>query len=343
MTPNAMALAAVDTYIGCEIKVLPAHQWIEAANTAVGINPANAPAVEMLGLAASGEVIPPDHLALLTAKYWGSGGAHLTVGFLDNPPLDLRIRILNHMNAWAAWANVSFSPTGWDPQVRIARIDGVEGGYWSYHGTDILGVAPGSATMNLEGFTMSTDESEFVRVIRHETGHTLGFPHEHRRTEIVNRIDKAKAIAYFQATQNWDAAKTTQQVLTPLDDSALIKTALADDRSIMCYGLPGSIMKDGVPVPGGADIDESDGSFAASVYPKAISSSVRKNSPIGVTSWGPDRIDVFGLGTDDAMYHQALGRGGVVGVGGAWREVPQSACGGVVGAGPDRRVRFGYR
>ncbi len=50
---------------------------------------------------------------------------------------------------------------------------------------------------------------------------------------------------------------------------------------------------------------KSDRSFAASVYPKAISSSVRKNSPIGVTSWGPDRIDVFGLGTDDAMYHQA--------------------------------------
>jgi len=32
---------------------------------------------------------------------------------------------------------------------------------------------------------------------------------------------------------------------------------------------------------------------------------VNENTPIGVVSWGPDRIDVFGLGTDDAMYHLA--------------------------------------
>jgi hypothetical protein len=59
---------------------------MEAPDTAVKINPANARAVEMLGLGAPGEVIPPEHLALMTAKSWGSSGAHLTVGFLERPP-----------------------------------------------------------------------------------------------------------------------------------------------------------------------------------------------------------------------------------------------------------------
>lgn len=50
----------------------------------------------------------------------------------------------------------------------------------------------------LQGFSMTTPESEYKRVVRHETGHTLGFPHEHLRQEIVNDIDPDKAITYFR-------------------------------------------------------------------------------------------------------------------------------------------------
>lgn len=66
----------------------------------------------------------------------------------------------------------------------------------SYLGTDIRTIAADQPTMNLESFSMDTDESEYHRVVRHETGHTLGFPHEHTRAEIVNRIDRDKAIAF---------------------------------------------------------------------------------------------------------------------------------------------------
>ena len=121
-------------------------------------------------------VIPPAHLALLTAKYWGSGGVRLTVGFLDGPEAALRTRILSHMNAWGAFCNVRFTEVAMDPQVRIARTAG--DGYWSYLGTDILHIGANQPTMNLDSFTMNTPDSEFHRVVRHETGHTLGFPHE---------------------------------------------------------------------------------------------------------------------------------------------------------------------
>ena len=250
----------------CSIKLLPEDQWIEAAYTASRINPANAPALATLSSVSPDVVIQPQHLALLTAKYWGSGGVRLTVGFLDNPPADLRARIVSHMNAWGAFCNVQFTETATNPQVRIARTAG--DGYWSYLGTDVLHIAAGQPTMNLASFTMNTADSEFHRVIRHETGHTLGFPHEHLRKEIVNRIDRAKALQYFESTQGWSEAMVIAQVLTPLDDSALIKTAQADIHSIMCYWLPATIMTDNVAVDGGTDIDALDAQFSSGVYPQ---------------------------------------------------------------------------
>ena len=250
----------------CSIKLLPEDQRIEAAYTASRINPANAPALATLSSVSPDVVIQPQHLALLTAKYWGSGGVRLTVGFLDNPPADLRARILSHMNAWGAFCNVQFTETAMNPQVRIARTGG--DGYWSYLGTDVLHIAAGQPTMNLDSFTMNTADSEFHRVIRHETGHTLGFPHEHLRKEIVNRIDRAKALQHFESTQGWSEAMVIAQVLTPLDDSALVKTAQADTHSIMCYWLPATIMTDNVAVDGGTDIDALDAQFSSGVYPQ---------------------------------------------------------------------------
>src|SRR4051794_35146446 len=101
----------------CTIKLLPQHDWVSAAAHAIQINPINAPATAMLLQALPDVVIPPDHLALLTQKYWGKGGVQLTVGFMDSPPADLRARILSHMNAWGATANVRFVETATNPQV----------------------------------------------------------------------------------------------------------------------------------------------------------------------------------------------------------------------------------
>ena len=104
--------------------------------------------------------------------------------------------------------------------------------------------------MNLEQFTMDTPDSEFHRVVRHETGHTLGFPHEHMRKELVSLIDEEKAVAYFASADGWSREETVQQVLTPLDDATLKETPHADATSIMRYEIPGEITKNGQPIPG---------------------------------------------------------------------------------------------
>jgi hypothetical protein len=250
--------------IPCSLKLLPEEQWIAAAETAVRINPANRSHLHQFRQAVPPGVIQPSHLALLTAKRWPTTGVSLTVGFLGTVDPALQTRILSHMNAWASYCNAHFTLTTVNPQVRISLTGS---GYWSYLGTDILSIAAGQPTMNLQGFSMTTAESEYHRVVRHETGHTLGFPHEHTRSEIVSRIDPVKAKAYFLANDGWDAATVTAQVLTPLNDSALIETAHADPSSIMCYWLPASIMKDNIAVVGGTDIDTQDQQFAGQVYP----------------------------------------------------------------------------
>src|SRR5450631_473968 len=82
-----------------------------------------------------------------------------------------------------------------------------------------------------------------LRVVRHETGHTLGCPHEHLRKELVDKIDPEKAIEYFAREDGWSAEETRQQVLTPLEKASLIGTAHDDPRSIMCYQISGEITK----------------------------------------------------------------------------------------------------
>jgi hypothetical protein len=253
--------------VGCTIKSLPGRLHVPAARTAVNINPLNAPAPLFTTLtdAAADLISQPQFLAVLVTKYWGPTPRQLTVSFMETTPADLRARIVAQMNAWTKTACISFAETQGVGHVRISRGPG---GYWSYLGTDIMHIPQDRPTMNLEGFTMATRESEFVRVVRHETGHTLGFPHEHMRQELIARINREKAYAYFLRTQGWDQRTVDAQVLTPLDQKSIMATP-PDQDSIMCYQLPGSITTNGQPIRGGADINATDFAFAGRIYPKA--------------------------------------------------------------------------
>lgn len=258
--------------VGCTLKELPEERRVEAAAHAIAQNEANRPdshivaAMTPLLAPAGGPMV--DYIAIMTSKYWGQQGVKLSVGFLDNPPNDLRAKILSHMNAWGQTANVAFHEEAAGARdtadVRIARA---KDGYWSYLGTDIKLIDKGKPTLNLQDFTMQTPDSEFYRVVRHETGHTLGCPHEHLRKALVAKIDEAKAIEYFGRTQGWTPDQVRAQVLTPIDPALLTGTA-EDQLSIMCYQIPGSITKDGKPIIGGTDIDKSDYDFMALMYPK---------------------------------------------------------------------------
>jgi len=242
---------------------LPKRLALRAAQAAININPVNAP--QLTQLAALGmDIRPPLAITVATTKYWGPTPRRLTVSFMETTPADLRARIVSHLNAWTKTGCISFVETNDVGQVRISRG---RGGYWSYLGTDILHIPKNRPTMNLQAFTMSTPESEYHRVVRHEAGHTLGFEHEHMRKELVDRIDPARAYDYFLRTQGWNKQTVDQQVLTPLSAQSIMGTP-ADQTSIMCYQLPGSITYDGQPIVGGLDINATDYAFVGKIYPR---------------------------------------------------------------------------
>src|SRR5690242_8286812 len=123
----------MSTLITCTPKSLPRNLWVPAAQKAVEINPANHPPTEQLARALGGAPLDRERIAILIGKRWHTSGVHLTVGFLDDPPTELRNRIIAHMNAWAKTSNVQFVETQTDPQVRIARASSPPevAGYWS--------------------------------------------------------------------------------------------------------------------------------------------------------------------------------------------------------------------
>jgi len=255
--------------ISCVPRQLPQNEWVRAAKHAMEVAAENRPR----DLPDDWENVAVGEKAALDIKrYWGKKGVKLTVGFIDTPDVALRKRILEHMNAWSKTANVTFTEVSTDPQVRIARFTDKEApgqdGYWSYLGTDVLLIDKHKPTMNLDSFTMSTPDSEFHRVVRHEAGHTLGFPHEHMRADIIKRLDRKKVVADFGRTQGWSEQQVVAQILTPLEESSTFGTPNADETSIMCYQIDGKLTTDGKPVRGGTDINATDAAFAAIVYPK---------------------------------------------------------------------------
>lgn len=239
-------------FIACTPVELPDDQHTSAAQAAIRINPLNAPATEL------------QRIGVLSTKYWGARGVDLTVSFMESCPGDLANRILSHMNAWGDWANVCFRLVSSGGQIRVTRAGN---GYWSYLGTDCLQIPRSQPTMCLSRFSMSTPESEYRRVIRHETGHALGFPHEHMRQSIIDLLDARRTIEYFGRTQGWSPEQVRQQILTPVQEVELLEPTAPDVISIMTYSFPGECTKNGEPIPGGPNINAVDGEYAGRIYP----------------------------------------------------------------------------
>jgi CHAT domain/Astacin (Peptidase family M12A) len=254
----------------CRPKSLQLDLLANAERKALIINPANETERHTIERTPVGRRGGARRIAVVIGRKWPARGVQLSVSFMDGAKSDLRKRILLHMNAWGQKANVKFAETSGVGQVRIARLDSPEdqAGYWSYVGTEILEIDKDKPTMNLEGFTMRTSEAEFKRVVRHEAGHTLGFDHEHMRSDIVKLIDRDRAISFFDEDQGWTPEEVEEQVLTPLAKKSIMGTKEADPISIMCYQLPAAIMKNGKPIKGGKDINPRDHRFASSLYPK---------------------------------------------------------------------------
>lgn len=239
----------------CIPVVLPEDLRLSAAFTAIKENPVNSPAGSPT----------PEQIAAMTGKYWGSAGKKLTVGFLEETSEAFRSKFFHFANKWSEHCNFSFVWTQSSPEVRVTRN---LGGYWSYLGTDCLQIPQGQPTMCLQGFTVSTRESEWERVVVHECGHAMGFPHEHMRRDIQKLLNQAAVIARFMRDQGWSEQQVRQQILITLEEHSLTGASPADPESIMSYRFDGSLTIDGKPIPGGSKISPVDAQYVGKIYPK---------------------------------------------------------------------------
>jgi hypothetical protein len=83
-------------------------------------------------------------------------------------------------------------------------------------------------------------------------------------------VSRREAAARRFRTEGWTPREVREQVLTPLAQKSIMGTTESDPTSIMCYQLPGAIMKNGKAIAGGRDINRRDFAFAASIYPKRV-------------------------------------------------------------------------
>ena len=231
---------------------VPARYAMVAAQNAWKVNRKNEP----VG-------VEPQRIAIETTKYWGPDQRTLSTSFMESTSRALRNKILDYLNI--VQLGVTFAYTEGRGTIRISRGPG---GYYSYLGTDNLSIPANRQTMNLDGFTLNTRESEYKRVVTHEGWHALGCPHEHQRKAVIDRIDRNKAYAYFKRTSGWNRSTVDSQVLTPLNERSLMSTPV-DVQSIMAYSLPAQVMKDGIAVPGGSEVTPTDKAFMQKHYPPA--------------------------------------------------------------------------
>jgi hypothetical protein len=206
-----------------------------------------------------------------TSRYWGPGGcADVPVFFLEQTPQALADKILKHANLIGArGANVQFRQTRnvGDSRIRLSREPG--NGYASFQGTDNQLAGPTDATMWLESFTLQTIDSEYVRVVPHEFLHFCAFPHELFRKALQDRIDPARAIAYYMQWQGWDERTVRDQVIHTLAESELMTVGEAEDESAMCYPVPAACCRDGKGIPGGTHLTDRDHAVILRAYPPA--------------------------------------------------------------------------
>jgi matrixin len=209
----------------------------------------------------------PVELALPSAKMWKPGRT-LRVCFLDGDPR-VHEKVASYAKQWMQFANIAFDFV--DGTAGDVRISFKERGYWSALGTDALVEAyfpKNRPTMNFEGFSLSTPDEEYARVVLHEFGHALGCIHEHQNP--AGGIQWNRDVVYRELggpPNNWSRAQVDRNMFEAYDQNTTQFTAF-DDKSIMLYAFPKRWTTNDMEFRTNRALSDVDKTFIATQYPK---------------------------------------------------------------------------
>ena len=206
-------------------------------------------------------------LALESRKKW-KNGRKLRIRFLDGDTA-VQAKVADVAGEWMKHANIHFE-FGNDPDAEI-RISFRQVGYWSAIGTDALVeeyFGKHEPTMNYQGFSTSTPDSEYKRVVLHEFGHALGCIHEHQSPANSIRWDKDQIYRDLGGPpNNWDKATVDHNMFEKYAKEQTNFTAF-DPKSIMLYSFPKTWTTDGTTFPSNTQLSETDRKYMKKQYPK---------------------------------------------------------------------------
>jgi hypothetical protein len=138
-------------------------------------------------------------------------------------------------------------------------------GHWSYIGVYNKQIPQNQKTMNI-ALNGSEDDSEWDRVVIHETLHSAGFFHELQHPYYTVPWNTQKVLDYYRQTQGWSDAMIHAQVLDR-DDPKNFKGTPFDPNSIMCYPVPKELTTNGFSVGWNIKLSPCDIAEIQNIYP----------------------------------------------------------------------------
>lgn len=158
------------------------------------------------------------------------------------------------MEYWTYYSNLSFKKVDSGGHLRISLNDSDVRGSWSYLGTRCLRVLETSPTMNIQGISSTSSRlSNTERMaILHESGHALGFLHEHQSPARSGKLTfneckyqaplvlcpfarplHAVVYEYFRIMEGWSDKVTRDNVTQVVEEREIDNYTEFDTKSIM--------------------------------------------------------------------------------------------------------------